>query len=179
MLCMTALAAQNLLIESRAASETEQLARCFASDCPRGAVIYLVGELGSGKSTFARALLKELGAAGPIKSPTYTLVETYALQNGLEAVHMDLYRIADPDEIDYLALDAFADKLQIMLVEWPEKGDGHLPAADILINFEYCDDARRLGVLSCSESGRQWLGEVVRAEPKQWLNKAERPIINT
>ena len=169
----------HILIESRTPSQTEALAVCFSKQCPAGAVIYLKGDLGSGKSTFARALLHALGIDGPIKSPTYTLIETYMYGNALEAVHMDLYRITDPDEIDYLALDAFADNLQIMLVEWPEKGDGHLPAADIVIGFEHAGDARRIKLASGSQRGRTWLNDVKSVESKPWLNGDDRAIIKT
>ena len=156
MLCMTALAAQNLLIESRAASETEQLARCFASDCPRGAVIYLVGELGSGKSTFARALLKELGAAGPIKSPTYTLIERYPLSKG-EAAHLDLYRIAAAGELDFLGLDEVAENTVLWLVEWPERGQGALPRADLQLHLEVQGEGRMASLHAETETGAAWL----------------------
>ncbi len=179
MLCMKPSSEPCLLIESRAPSQTEALAGCFSRQCPPGAVIYLKGELGSGKSTFARALLHALGVSGPVKSPTYTLIETYALDNQLEAVHMDLYRIADADEIDYLGLDAFADKLRIILVEWPEKGERHLPAADIVICFEHLGDARRIQLFSGTLLGRNWLVGLIQTEPKPWLNEADRAIIKT
>ena len=176
---MTASLEPSLLIESRTPSQTGALAACFSRQCPPGAVIYLRGDLGSGKSTFARALLQALGVGGAIKSPTYTLIETYALDEAQEAVHMDLYRIADADEIDFLALDAFADKLRIMLVEWPEKGDGHLPQADLVINFEHRGDARRIRVFSATPRGRIWLNDVICTEPKPWLNEAECAKIKT
>lgn len=179
MLCMAASREPSLLIESRMPSHTEALAACFSRRCPPAAVIYLRGDLGSGKSTFARALLRALGVCGPIKSPTYTLIETYALEDAQEAVHMDLYRIADADEIDYLALDAFADKLSIMLVEWPEKGEGHLPEADLIFDFEHRGDARRIRVFSVSPRGQNWLNDVISSEPKPWLNEAERVKIKT
>lgn len=166
MLYMTASTQSQLLFESTDASDTEGLARCFARDCPHAAVVHLSGELGSGKSTFARALLRGLGVTGPIKSPTYTLLETYALADGLEAVHMDLYRIAVPDELDYLALDAFTGSLRIMLVEWPEKGDGYIPVADVRIEFAHQDSSRRIRLFACSEKGRNWLNGVRQAEPK-------------
>lgn len=168
-----------LLVESHAPSETEALAGCFSRQCPLGAVIYLTGDLGSGKSTFARAFLQGLGVRGSIKSPTYTIIETYTLENELEAVHMDLYRITDPGEIDYLALDAFADKLRVMLVEWPEKGDGHLPAADIRVGFEHHARTRRLQLLPQSDIGRNWLKLVDDSESKPWLNEPIRVPIKT
>ena len=106
-------------------SDTEQLAQSLASSCPQGMVVYLHGGLGAGKSTFARAFIHTLGFKGSIKSPTYSLLEAYRLNDGFEAVHMDLYRLADPEEVDYLALDDYEKNAKALLIEWPEKGSGH------------------------------------------------------
>lgn len=152
MLRMTEPAEPALVLETRAASETEALAGALARACPRGTVVYLSGELGSGKSTFARAWLRALGVAGPIKSPTYTLLECYALDDGSDAVHMDLYRIADAEEIDFLALETFTGNLAVMLVEWPEIGASHLPAADLWIRLAHGEGTRRIR-LDCPDPG--------------------------
>lgn len=106
---------------------------------------------------FARAFLKALGVSGSIKSPTYTLIETYALQDGHDAVHMDLYRIADPDELDYLALDAVLEHLRVMLVEWPQRGAGRLPAADVIVALVFDDDGRVLQMRAATMRGNAWL----------------------
>lgn len=150
MLRMTEPVEPALVRETRTASETEALAGALAGACPRGTVIYLSGELGSGKSTFARAWLRALGVAGPIKSPTYTLLESYALDEGSDAVHMDLYRIADAEEIDFLALETLTDNLAVMLVEWPEIGVSRLPAADLWVRLTHDGDSRRIRV-DCSD----------------------------
>ena len=154
---MTPLLNQMLSIESQSPTETENLARRLAANCPSNVVVYLSGELGTGKSTFARAFLQSLGVTGSIKSPTYTLLETYALDNGLEAIHMDMYRIFDPDEINFLGLDSFASNLQVMLIEWPEKGVDSLPDADLIIQLDHQGQNRRIGLSARTDVGLAWL----------------------
>lgn len=157
MLSMTPFLNQHLSVESQSPKETENLARCLAVNCPANAVVYLSGELGTGKSTFARAFLHSLGVTGSIKSPTYTLMETYALDNGLEAIHMDMYRIFDPDEINFLGLDGFESNVQVMLIEWPEKGMESLPAADLIIQLDHHGPKRRIALSARTDVGLAWL----------------------
>lgn len=95
-----------------------------------GMVFYLHGPLGAGKTSFARALLTTLGVGERVKSPTYSLVEGY-MAHDRPAWHLDLYRIADPGELEWLGLDALSDPAALVLVEWPERGAGALPAADL------------------------------------------------
>lgn len=100
---------------------------------PASMVVHLEGDLGAGKSTLVRALLRALGVAGTIRSPTYTLVERYRLPAGGEAVHMDLYRIAEPGELEFLALDELALGATLWLIEWPRRGGPALPPADLTV----------------------------------------------
>jgi tRNA threonylcarbamoyladenosine biosynthesis protein TsaE len=97
-------------------------------------VVELRGELGAGKSTFARGALRALGVSGPIKSPSYTLVETYELPT-VTAVHLDLYRLVDPDELEHLGLADYHRPGFLWLVEWPERGVGRLPVPDLRFDF--------------------------------------------
>ncbi|GLQ45430.1 tRNA (adenosine(37)-N6)-threonylcarbamoyltransferase complex ATPase subunit type 1 TsaE [Dyella lipolytica] len=101
-----------------------------------GLVVYLRGELGAGKTSFARAMLTALGVGERIKSPTYSLVEGYQA-HGRPAWHLDLYRIADPGELEWLGLDALSDPAALILVEWPERGRGALPAPDLELELAY------------------------------------------
>lgn len=141
-------------------SDTEQLAQALASSCPHGMVVYLHGGLGAGKSTFARAFIHTLGFKGSIKSPTYSLLEAYRLDDGLEAVHMDLYRLADPEEVDYLALDEYEKSTLVMLIEWPEKGEAHIPPADIAIQFSTQADGRLLEFMPHTVEAKHWLSTI-------------------
>jgi tRNA threonylcarbamoyladenosine biosynthesis protein TsaE len=138
-------------------SDTEQLAQSLASSCPQGMVVYLHGGLGAGKSTFARAFIHTLGFKGSIKSPTYSLLEAYRLDDGFEAVHMDLYRLADPEEVDYLALDEYEKNALAILIEWPEKGAGHSPPADIAIHFTTQAEGRLLKIAPFTLEAKHWV----------------------
>ena len=128
--------------------------RLAAAEGGRGLVVYLHGDLGAGKTSLARALLTRLGAGERIKSPTYSLVEPYTLADGRPAWHLDLYRIADPGELAWLGLDALADPSALVLVEWPERGAGALPPADLHLFLRHADGARRLRPEAASERGR-------------------------
>lgn len=120
-----------------------------------GLVIYLHGDLGAGKSTFARGLLQALGVRERIKSPTYSLVESYPLP-ARTAWHLDLYRIADPGELEWLGLEALGDPSALVLVEWPERGHGGLPAADVDLQLDYAGEGRRARLSTRSARGEAW-----------------------
>lgn len=102
-----------------------------------GLAVWLEGDLGAGKTTLARGWLAGMGHAGLVKSPTYTLLEPYALPGGANLAHLDLYRLADPEELEFLGLRELAGSGQWLLIEWPEKGAGHLPAADAVIHIAF------------------------------------------
>lgn len=119
--------------------ETEALAaRLLGAPPPAGApcrVVELSGDLGSGKSTFARGALRALGVRGPIRSPSYTLLETYSLPANLTAIHLDLYRLRDPQELEHLGLSDYYLPGHLWLIEWPERGVGRLPSPDLRFEF--------------------------------------------
>jgi len=135
------------------------LAASLAADAREGGVIFLEGDLGAGKTTFARALLAAAGVGERIKSPTYSLIESYAL-DGWSAHHLDLYRIADAAELEWLGLADLLDPSTLLLVEWPERGVGALPAPDLRLHLRHAGDARDLEVTALSARGRAWLGRV-------------------
>lgn len=148
------------------ASATDALARALAQTQPREAIVYLQGDLGAGKSTLARAWLRALGVIGSIRSPTYTLVEHYALPDGSKALHLDLYRIGDARELEFLALDDTGAGL--WLVEWPERGARSLPRADVLIALAVAGEGREVTIDAGSEASQDWLArlsETVVCEP--------------
>lgn len=134
---------------------TAALAAALAGAAPPRVVVYLHGDLGAGKSTLARAWLRALGVTGPVRSPTYTLVERYPLPDGGEAVHLDLYRIGDAAELDFLGLDDIEPRL--WLVEWPERGQGALPAPDLEVHLAVAGAGRRARLEARSAAGQAWL----------------------
>ena len=136
---------------------TAALGRVLATTRPPSATVHLHGDLGAGKSTLARALLRELGVQGPIRSPTYTLVERYPVPGG-EAWHLDLYRIGNASELDFLGLDG--DEASLWLVEWPERGAGALPPADLRVWLQQQGPGRRAELEADSAAGQAWLAAV-------------------
>ncbi len=122
----------------------------------QGLVIHLRGDLGAGKSTFARALLQALGVGERVKSPTYSLIESYPLA-GNSAHHLDLYRLADPEEVEWLGLPDLADPDALILIEWPERGGERIPPADLRIELSHAAAQRNLRALSLSRRGEEAL----------------------
>ncbi|MBK1653621.1 tRNA (adenosine(37)-N6)-threonylcarbamoyltransferase complex ATPase subunit type 1 TsaE [Allochromatium vinosum] len=123
-------------------------------------VIFLEGDLGTGKTTLTRGILRGLGHSGAVRSPTYTLVEPYAL-TGFELYHFDLYRLGDPEELDYLGLRDLLGSASIWIVEWPARGAGLLPKPDLCIRLAHLDMGRRLTLMAMSPSGQTLLADVI------------------
>lgn len=133
---------------------TAALATLLASTQPYPLVVHLHGDLGAGKSTLARGWLRALGIQGAIRSPTYTLVERYPLAGGGEALHLDLYRIGAPDELEFLGLDE-AD-VRLWLVEWPDRGVGALPQPDLVVALEVVGIGRLCTLHFRTAAALQW-----------------------
>ena len=140
------------------ADATDRLGAVLAQTRPPRAIVYLRGDLGAGKSTLARALLRALGVTGAIRSPTYTLVERYPVGDG-DAVHLDLYRIGDPGELEFLGLDAGEGTL--WLVEWPERGASALPPADLDVALALDGQGRVADLIACTPAGEAWRARLV------------------
>ncbi len=131
---------------------TLKLGESLARVCRENAVIYLYGDLGAGKTTFVRGFLKGLGFAGHVKSPTYTLVESYLFEN-FSVCHFDFYRIQHPDELQFIGIQDYFSENNIALIEWPEKGEGWLPKADLSCYIVPKNEGREFLFKSFSERG--------------------------
>jgi tRNA threonylcarbamoyladenosine biosynthesis protein TsaE len=137
----------------------EAFGRRMARHCSEGMVIFLQGELGAGKTTLARGFLRGLGYEGKVKSPTYTLVEEY-LVGDKSCYHFDLYRLADPEELEYMGIRDFLLDSDILLVEWPDKGAGFLPEADLLVDIRYENQGRNVTLKAKTPKGNHYLKQL-------------------
>lgn len=135
---------------------TVQLGQQLAAAIGAGGVVFLEGDLGAGKTTFSRGLIRALGHTGAVKSPTFTVVEPYEL--GERAVyHFDLYRLADPEELEFLGFRDYLRDNSLCLIEWPSKGVGVLPKPDLVITIALDNQARQATLTAHSERAEQWL----------------------
>ena len=138
-------------------------AAIFASGVEPALVVGLTGELGAGKTTLVAGLLAGLGHAGPVRSPTYTLIEPYRLA-GRDLYHCDLYRLRDPAELDDLGLRDLAVERSVLLVEWPDRAGDRLGKPDLLLQIDYVPPGRAISCDASTEAGRQVLA-ALRLDP--------------
>lgn len=127
------------------AKATETAGAKLLSQLPQKAVIFLRGNLGAGKTTFVRGLLRAAGVTGAIKSPTYALIEEYETPER-KIFHFDLYRLAESDELEWIGIDDYLNQNALCFIEWAEKGEGILPQADIVISLSQKEDGRLLEI---------------------------------
>jgi tRNA threonylcarbamoyladenosine biosynthesis protein TsaE len=122
----------------------------LAGACPSRILIYLDGDLGAGKSTLARGFIKGRGYNGHVKSPTYTLVEAYQTSTGI-IYHLDLYRLSDPEELEFIGIRDIISGDATCLLEWPDKGQGLLPSPDLLVSIQHLTQGREVSIEAVSE----------------------------
>lgn len=139
------------------AEEMENFGGRLAHTCgDSGCIFYLNGDLGVGKTTLVRGFLRALGYTGKVKSPTYTLVENYSLAERM-IYHFDLYRLADPEELEYIGIRDYFNDETICLIEWSEKGQPFIPKPDVEVQIFHDGEARLLELVACSEIGEKFL----------------------
>jgi len=152
-----------VVVHTSTAEETEAFGARLASARPGQqdlfCVIYLTGDLGAGKTTLTRGFLRALGVKEAVRSPTYTLVEVYEV-GALTAVHLDLYRLRDPSELDNLGLREWARAGHIWLIEWPERGSDRLPTADLVVRLEAGAYGHDIALRAQGAFGSAWLDRV-------------------
>ncbi len=138
--------------KTRTAEETEALGAALGPGFHPGLLVFLHGELGAGKTTLVRGILRGLGHEGAVKSPTYTLIEPYFLSR-CPVFHVDLYRLKDPEELEFLGLRDYLQGQGVCLIEWPERGIGVLPPPDVDVFIDSTDDGRIARFEARSEQG--------------------------
>ncbi|MDR2625938.1 MAG: tRNA (adenosine(37)-N6)-threonylcarbamoyltransferase complex ATPase subunit type 1 TsaE [Zoogloeaceae bacterium] len=141
---------------------SQSLGKALAACLHPGLVIYLQGDLGAGKTTLARALLYALGHTGPVKSPSYALVEVYVVSR-LYLYHFDFYRFMSPEEFLDAGLDEYFREDSICLVEWPDKAFGYVPPADLILSLHASGAGRRCVFAANGEEGRKCLTNLLAA----------------
>lgn len=127
----------------QSAEETEEFGAKLFHSLPEKCVIFLVGDLGAGKTTLVRGFMREAGHTGTVKSPTYNIVEEYQLNKRL-FFHFDLYRIIDPEELEWIGITDYLQEKSTCFFEWPEKGQGHLSEPDLIISMTTIEKGRKL-----------------------------------
>ncbi len=135
--------ARGMTLEIAGGDAQERLGVALARILRPPAVVWLRGDLGAGKTTLVRGLVRALGYEGTVKSPSYTLLEPYRLAE-VDVLHLDLYRLGDPEELEYLGLRDLLTPRALVLVEWPERGGDLLPPADLDLGLEHLPGGRRI-----------------------------------
>jgi tRNA threonylcarbamoyladenosine biosynthesis protein TsaE len=145
---------------SQSPEETQAIGERLAASIPwhsdAPTVLYLTGDLGAGKTTLAKGFVRGCGIPDAVRSPTYALLESYEAR-GFTVVHLDLYRLRDPEELEPLGLRDWAGPRNIWLIEWPEKGGSRLPPADLRLVLRLTGDAHLITATAVSTLGLSWL----------------------
>lgn len=140
-------------------ADMSNFAAKLAKICEEGIVLFLQGQLGAGKTTFARGFLRGMGYEHKVKSPTYTLVESYTV-GGFEVYHFDLYRLGNNKELEYIGLSEYFSPNSVCLVEWPEKGEGFLPQADLICHIDVIAEKRNICIRANSSHGEHMISRL-------------------
>ncbi len=139
-----------MTIELCDSGETERFGAALFTALPPKCLVFLYGELGAGKTTLIRGMLREAGYKGAVKSPTYSLVEEYHLDQKT-VFHFDLYRLKDPEELEWFGMNDYLKQNALCCIEWPEMGVGHLPPAELEIRLSHRPEGRSIEINALSE----------------------------
>lgn len=145
---------QTLVDEEATVAFGKKIADAVKNELNHGVVVYLNGDLGAGKTTLTRGFVQGMGHSGNVKSPTYTLVEPYELADW-QVYHFDLYRLSDPEELEFMGIRDYFNSQSSCFIEWPERGQGVLANADIVIDLAYQGEQREICITGKSELGCQ------------------------
>ena len=137
------------------------LGECIRPFFSQGVIVFLNGELGAGKTTLCRGVLRDFDYSGAVKSPTYTLVEPYKIDLG-HINHFDFFRIVHPDELDYIGIEEYFSVNTLSLIEWPEKGQSMLPKNDLTVSVDFREGKRVIQMESNSDIGEKICSKVKR-----------------
>ncbi len=137
-------------------ANTEAIGACLAATRPAHAIVYLQGDLGAGKTTLVRGFVQASGHTGVVKSPTYTLVEPYQTAGG-DIYHFDLYRLNDPQELEFIGTREIFSAEAVCLIEWPGRGEAEIPAADLILHLQPHGVERQITFQTSSHVGKDWL----------------------
>lgn len=155
-------------LKAQTSADMEALGRRLAARLAPGQVMFFRGELGAGKTTLIRGVLRGLGVTAAVKSPTYTLVEPYRL-NGLEVFHFDLHRLKDPEELEFMGLRDYLGGKGVCLIEWPERGAGYLPPPDAEAQITLAPSTqaleRRVQFTAHTDKGMELLRDLAYSRP--------------
>lgn len=143
-------------------TETVRMGGVIAQHIGLGTTIFMHGDLGAGKTTMSRGIIQGFGHSGRVKSPTYTLVEPYELDT-CSVYHFDLYRLADPEELEFMGFRDYFNPKAVCLIEWPEKGQDFLPQADLELYLTYADEQREIRFKANSEQGSEAVTKIIKS----------------
>ena len=140
-----------MILELTDSNEMELLGATLWQALPEKCLVFLYGELGAGKTTLMRGLLRAAGHHGPVKSPTYSLVEEYRLADRA-VFHFDLYRLKDPEELEWMGMSDYLNQAALCCIEWPQMGEGYLPSADVELILNHREQGRSIEINVLAES---------------------------
>ena len=149
-------------LELKTVADTEKLGAALWKQLPPKSLVFLNGELGAGKTTLVRGVLRATGYTGAVKSPTFTLVEEYQI-NDRKILHFDLYRISDPEELEWIGIRDYMAQESVCFIEWSELGRGFLPEPDLVLNLTINGQQRMAEVIFHSEKAKSFISQ-------QWKN---------